>query len=326
MNPDVNASARAEAIEWHIRLRDGDDADWEAFETWLGQDDAHPRAYREIEDMDLALDPLLPSIDFRIAANDCEDQPLAPAETRRAIGTQWWVMFGGAVAASIAALLLFTPLLQSDRYHIATGAGETRVVMLEGGSRITLNGLTEMTFSRTDPRFASLAEGEALFVIRHDDNRPFRLEVGDSLIEDAGTIFDVAHDGRGLRVAVAEGKVIYNPAREATTLVAGQQLQRDAAGAAVQVTSIPSNAVGSWQRGQLVLRGETLSDAAADFGRATGTRIEVAPEIAQRPLYGTISLAGSREERFERFSVAYDVHFEASGDGWILKPGRNGAE
>jgi ferric-dicitrate binding protein FerR (iron transport regulator) len=58
---------RARAIEWHIRLRDGDDATWETFAEWLAEDARHAEAYDGVEAADLAIDPLWPHVVIREA-------------------------------------------------------------------------------------------------------------------------------------------------------------------------------------------------------------------------------------------------------------------
>jgi transmembrane sensor len=49
------------ALSWHIRLRDGGDADWAAFADWLAEHPDHGAAYAEVEAMDLALEPACPT-------------------------------------------------------------------------------------------------------------------------------------------------------------------------------------------------------------------------------------------------------------------------
>ena len=62
MSLDTPDRVRARAIEWHIRLRDGDDATWEAFAEWIAADPRHASAYDQVEAADHALDPLLPEV------------------------------------------------------------------------------------------------------------------------------------------------------------------------------------------------------------------------------------------------------------------------
>lgn len=308
-------SIRARAIEWHIRLRDGDDAAWEAFAEWLAEDARHAEAYDAVEAADQEIDPLLPHVVIREAANDL-DAPAEPPTRRR-----WRLgLIGGSVAASVAAAVVLFSGPAPSRYDVVTAPGERRVVALDAATEVTLNGATRMTFDRNDPRFASLASGEALFRVRHDVRNPFRLEVGANIVEDAGTVFNVVHERDEVRVAVAEGKIVYNPGVRAVSLDAGQSLVDRGGAARVKVSDVPVAAVGSWKRGSLVYAGAPLSRVADELGRALGVRIAAAPSIADRPFSGTIALDGSGVGQLGRLSPALNVVVEEGPDGWIMRP------
>lgn len=304
----------SQATDWHIRLRYGDDAMWDAFTDWLAQDPRNMEAYEAIEITDLALDLLLPSIVFREAANDSETEPSASRPARR------WMIACGALATLVIAALMIAPRFMPDHYDIATRAGETRVVRLDYGTQLVLNGTTRMTFDRNDKRFAALTAGEALFHVRHDAARPFILDVGDSKIEDAGTVFNVVRDSDEVRVAVAEGKVVFNPGRDAIALGAGQGLVAAHSGGSVRIVRAAIEGVGSWQRGQLIYKGEPLSQVAQDLSRTLGAVIAVSPEIAARPFHGTIAIDGSRSGELKRLKHALGVELEPVSSGWKMKP------
>ncbi|MBB5684882.1 FecR family protein [Sphingobium boeckii] len=315
MRSEAQNSVRARAIEWHIRLRDGDGATWDAFAGWLAENPRHAEIYDEIERIDLAIEPLLPDVIFREAANDT-DMSLDPPASR----VRRWVFAGGALAASIAAAIVIIPQFTTSRYDIVTGPGEREIVTLDAGTQVMLNGSTRMTFDRKDPRFASLVAGEALFEVRNDGTRPFTLEVGDNRIEDVGTIFNVVHDADEVRVAVAEGRVLYNPGKGEVSLDAGQALVDSLSAGPVRVTRASIGSVGAWQKGRLVYTGEPLSQVATDLGRALGVRLTVAPSIAGRPFSGAIAIDGSGPDQFRRLMPALNVTFEAGPNGWTMKP------
>lgn len=311
---DAKDSVRAQAIEWHIRLRHGDDAAWDAFAEWLAVDPDHAEIYDEIEQTDLAIEPLLSEVTFLEAANDTE-APADPPTSR----WHWWGLGGGALAASIAAAVFLAPQGATSRYEVVTAPGQREIVTLEAGTLVTLNGSTRMTFDHKDPRFASLAAGEALFQVQHDDARPFALEVGESRVEDLGTVFNVVRDAGEVRVAVAEGKILYKSGKEAIPLQAGQALLDRSSAGAVRVTRAPINSVGAWQRGRLVYTGQPLSQVAADLGRALGVRITVAPDIADRPFSGAIAIDGSGSDQLKRLMPALNVTIAPSAGGWAMK-------
>jgi transmembrane sensor len=315
MGSEAQESVRARAIDWHVRLRHGDDAAWDAFAQWLEEDPRHAEAYDEIERTDLAIEPLLPEITFREAANDVA--PPAEASPRR---LRQWGIWGGAIAASLAAVVTLAPQWTSSRYEVVTLPGQHRTVSLDPTTQIILNGATRMTFDRRNPRFAALAEGEALFRVRHDGAKPFRLEMGNDRVEDVGTVFNVVRADGEVRVAVAEGKVVYNPESHAIALDAGQALIDRAGSDTVRVTSVSAEAVGGWNAGRLIYAGAPLSQVAADLSRAVGVRIAVAPALADRLFSGAIALDGSGTAQFARLQLALNVVLEAGPGGWTMKP------
>jgi transmembrane sensor len=306
---------QARAIEWHIRLQGGDAHDWEAFTAWLAEDTSHAKAYDLVEASDLAIEPLLSDIVFREAANDSEIMEEPHPSWRR----PWFV--GGAVAiASIAVVMLGLPRFATDRYELRTAAGEQRIVALDAGTRVVMNGATTMQFDRDDPRFASLIEGEALFNVRHDASHPFTLHVGDKRIRDAGTVFNVVRAVNEIRVSVSEGTVLYNTDAEDVALDAGHALIDPAGGAQLRMEPVQTDVVGAWQRGRLIYTGQPLAQVAGDLERSLGIRIVIDPVIANRPFSGSITLDGTRSVQIERLRHALDVAITAEPGGWMMKP------
>jgi len=319
MGPETNNSLQSRAIEWHVRLRDGDDATWEAFVEWLAQDPRHGQAYDAIEQIDLAIEPLLPGLALPQARHDAANAAGRPGVTRRSRFRRWGFA-GGALAASVAAAIVLLPFFTSSRYEVATGPGQRRTVTLDGTTQVTLNGSTRISFDRRNPRFAALAAGEALFRVNHDAARPFTLEVGDKRVEDVGTVFNVVRDPGEVRVAVADGKIVYRSGNNAVPLDAGQALVDRAATGTLRVTRAAAGSAGAWEGGHLVYSGEPLSQVADDLGRSLGIRIAVSASIADRPFSGSIALDGTDPAQRARLKLALNVAIDAGADGWTMKP------
>ena len=216
---------QAEAIEWHVRLRDGGPEDWNAFILWLEADPAHSDAYDRVKFADAAIHPdMVPVVRSPVAANDESEEPARGHGPRGRIGFRAATL--AAVAAIFVAILVALPWLTAgpSRYEIATAAGERKNVELGEGSSAVLNGSTRLILDRDDARYAELAAGEATFTVRHDDARPFQVVAGDHRVLDAGTIFNLVHDRDRFSVEVIEGAVVYDPAGADVSLTAGQTL------------------------------------------------------------------------------------------------------
>ncbi len=310
MTAETQEALRGEAIGWHLRVADGSVEDWEAFTAWLGANPAHVRAYDAIEMLDAeatavaaALPPAL------VAAND--DMPVT--------SRKWW-LGGSAVAAMLAVAVMFGAqgFPGHDLYKVTSPPGATRTILLASGDTITLNGDSTVVLDHKNLRFASLEHGEASFGIRHDPANPFIVEVGDERIQDVGTVFNVARGEDGVRIAVAQGAVLYNPGREAVHLGAGEALSDPGGVSPVVLARVDPADVGSWRSGRLSYDDAPLSRVASDLSRATGQRVRLAPALAARQFSGTIRLNADRAALFADVAHLLDVEARHSNDGWTL--------
>lgn len=148
---------------------------------------------------------------------------VAAIESRR----RWWqdtavVMRVAAAAVLLVGGALILPRLRSSAggsaqvaaevpTSFSTGSGERRTVTLSDGSVVVLGVSSSL---KTRDGFGNGARdveltGEALFTVVHDADRPFRVIVGGTVVEDLGTEFAVRGygDSPRVRVAVASGSV-----------------------------------------------------------------------------------------------------------------------
>jgi transmembrane sensor len=299
-----------EAIAWQVRLHAiaATGTDWAEFTLWLEADPAHAEVYDALSLADADLTEAL----FLVKDAD-NDNDAVPQRWNQRRGTF-------AVAASIALALMASPLLLSGRAleTVSTKAGETRQVALADGSQIILNGDTRIQIDRKSNRFARLESGEAVFTIQHDAAHPFELEAGGATLRDIGTVFNVRQDEDGLDVAVAQGAVQYNPRQQALTINAGQHLVVGRKPGALVLSKIDAQTVGGWRIGLLTYRGEALDRIAQDLSRSLGSRVMVAPELANRRFSGTIRVEQDQKLQFHRLESLLGVRATHSDKGWQL--------
>lgn len=296
------------ARDWAIRVADPSFDDWDAFTDWLEADSAHLSAYNAaMDDAEWGAGLL---------ATEPRSMP-APAQRPR----RRWQFAGGAIAAAIAAIGGWAVLdRDAAPEQIATAPGEHRTIDLADGSRVILNGNTRVTIDRDTPRHVELAQGEALFEVRHDASDPFMVIAGGTRLLDAGTVFNVVQQGEAIDVAVSEGAVIYEPGPGQIRLDAGAGLSRASAGAAPVVRKASPQAVGSWRSGELQFRDASLEEVARDLGRNIGEPIRVAPGAGRRSFSGTLTLRGKPEEVLATAGPLVGVRFVREGKGWTMTP------
>jgi len=297
---------REQAVAWAVRTGDPGFADWEAFTAWLEQDPAHAEAYDRVTaavaDAAAGLAALPP------AAND--EAPAFPRVRRS------WL--AGALAASLAALLAIGVWqVSSDRYTMETAPGEIRTFALADGGEIALSGGTRLELDRDDPRFARLEQGQALFTIRHDAADPFRLEVGDDTLVDAGTVFDVRRSAAAMSVAVSEGAVVFNPYAQNVRLGPGDMLATT--NGSYTVRKVPLGQVGEWREGRITFQDASLAEIAADLTRATGISYTAGAGAATRTYSGSIVVMPLRDDP-RALGPLLGVGVRPAGDGWVIEP------
>jgi len=293
---------------WAIALRDPAFDDWDGFTGWLEADTRHAAAYDAACDTDAAVVAL-----FSTPAPIAMPEP-RPAPSRF---SRRWVAGGGAVAAALALAFVYTGSdPASAPYTIATRAGVSQTIDLEPGTQIVLNGDSRVTLDRERPRYASLDRGEALFVVRHDDARPFIVDVGAAKLVDLGTVFNVARTDEATRVAVSEGVVMYNPDSDAVRLEAGKSLE--VADGRLTVRSVSLDAVGSWREGTLVYDNALLPQVVSDLSRSLGVAVTLSPDLRARRFTGTLAVKGSPADVLPRVAPLLGGVASSNDGGWTV--------
>ncbi|MCU7373129.1 FecR domain-containing protein [Paucibacter sp. O1-1] len=224
----------------------------------------------------------------------------APAGGRRAgrwAPGRWTVAASASVTAfALAGLLLLQPWHAGDVYE--TGVGEQRTVVLQDGSRLTLNTATRVRVALGQTqRQVSVEGGEALFEVAKDASRPFVVRAASTEVVATGTAFVVrwGPPDRGSRPALA------------VTLVEGQVVVRGPVGSALaspvvmapgervrlgETSAVSSGAARearqlrqldrprmdqllAWKRGEAIFDNATLLEAVAEMNRYSAVPIRV---------------------------------------------------
>lgn len=295
MSPREPLPERFEAAgAWCLELADGplSDERQRAFDAWLDESPDNLAAFERSSSLwrqvgEVAASPELIEVRER-----------ALATFRR--HNQWrWArraMTGRALAAAAAVLIAIGAgawwwTSVPDIYR--TGIGERRVVMLDDGSRASLDAATEVDVRmRGDRRELHLVSGRAKFDVAKDPLKPFSVRAGDKLVVATGTSFSVEMINGKLRVILYEGRVVVldqpagqKPAEilpgahgggEEAALTPGRELVVGMAGQS-QAQLAKADPVRSlaWEGGQLVFEDEPLSLAAGRINRYSARRVEL---------------------------------------------------
>lgn len=306
-----------QAISWHLRLAGASEDDWIRFTAWLEADAEHGAAYDRIVTDDIFAAPALDLAQEGRASvvRIVEDR------TRWKRRSVWMLAAGGAVAASIGAIVV-TPSLSpaTDSRSIVTAPGEHREITLADGTRVQLNGGTELVLVSSNSRSARLVRGQATFHVRHDPRAPFELVSGDVVLRDIGTVFDVTQEGGHLGVQVAEGAVMFRPDREAVTVQEGMSLASSDRDDRLVLRRIAPETVGGWRNNRLTFRETPMRAVAAAVSRTSGTRLSVADELAETPFTGTIRLGADKAKDVAHLAALTGTSARLDAGRWVLMP------
>lgn len=278
------------AVDWFVRLQgDADVETWTAFQAWLEADPAHARAYDEVEglwvDLDETAQPA--AVEDAPTGNVVSFVPRAAKPRRMGV----WFGAAGAIAAALAVAVALPTLLKPDFTDYSTQRGETRVVALADGSRLTLGGATTLRVRLTrGERDVAMVDGEAAFDVAHEPARPFVVTAGDREVRVLGTEFNILSHADRLAVTVRRGLVAVSGNGESVRLAKGQQLTRTKGAAPSRVGKVDPNGAFAWSKGQLVYRDATLTEVVSDLNRYVSTPIRVDPSAASMKFSGVLSI------------------------------------
>lgn len=342
-----NLARARTADEWFARRRLGlvKGKEQAEFEAWLadGQNEA---AYRDLEEMSDDLGAVAATAEvrqMRAAALALAPARRPPARTVWPIAASLLIALAAAGAWTLTTIGEGEPMAPTGAEAVqapavkryVTKVGERLNVRLEDGSLVTLNtnSVMEVAFTprRRDVR---LLQGQGMFQVAKNAERPFVVAAGDRRVTAVGTAFDVRIDAGKVRVVLAQGHVVVDPIRpdglarvlpalERVDLRPGEQLSKDVAGPATVSVADVDRAL-SWREGQVVFRDDDLAAAIKEMNRYSSTQILIEdPGVADLKISGVFGV--SRPENFIAAVTAfYPLEARRRSEGAIVLAWRTG--
>lgn len=314
MTVEIPDSVMEAAVAWFDDLRSEPPVDRAAFADWLMRSPTHVEAFLTIStlhgglsaarDADRAwLTSLIQQTSSNVVPLDERQPDESPASASSGKpsaadqATRRW-SWAAAAAVVLGAMVYWVtavdptgPDAASTQY--ITAIGEQHATVLEDGSVMQLN-----TDSQVQVRYSAeardivLTRGEALFDVRKDPERPFRVNSGDVWVEAIGTRFNVHRRGDGTVVTVIEGQVAVEPTsatpsgsneppviEETLTrveLAAGEQLAMTGGSQAADVpVPVDTQRTTAWTQRRVVFDDDPLADVIAEFNRYNRTKLVI---------------------------------------------------
>lgn len=262
-----------------------------SLDRWRLQSAEHDSAYQEAVRQSCTLDAVAPALRGRF---EKPRKRRSPAVRNRLLS---FAFIAVAVTGLVAGMLEWRDRQPVFHRQVATGAAQVGSVELPDGGRIDLGARTtlEVTYFRKR-RVVDFSSGEARFDVVHDASRPFSVQTGEGRVEVTGTIFSLADRGKGVSVALEQGRVLFVPgsaASESIPLQPGQRLVMKH-GSAGPLQAVPPGNMAAWRRGWLVFEGEPLSEALPQINAYRRVPILADdPAVLQLRLTGSFRIAES---------------------------------
>jgi transmembrane sensor len=243
-------------------------------------------------------------------------------------------------AAMVAAILL---LLGGSRWHAwdhlvdqtyVTGSDEVRSVALSDGTLVQIgkNSRIDVHFDARRRRI-EIVRGNALFDVGKDHARPMLVSVGDHVLQDIGTVFDVRREAGTDILTVLSGRVrVWDAAsaspesKQASTatvqpgggtvadLISGQQVELRGSGAGPVHPAQIAQAT-AWLPEHIQFRHETVADVARRFNAYTTKPLMIEGErIANMRISGVFH-ANDPKAFIAYLATLPEVRVEQNSDG-----------
>lgn len=322
--PAVSREIAAEAAAWIARLHGPDRSRHMEREclAWQARSPAHRLAFERCTDLWMDVVGVDRGAVARAAvAHGPEGLQSGEDEGALRVGQGAWprprpctlALSAVATAALATVLLVFQPWRDIDTYD--TGIGEQRLVLLQDGTRMSLNTSTrvKVELGQTQRR-VSVEGGEAFFEVAKDQRRPFVVQAAGTEVTATGTAFVVrlAPAGAGTRealdVTLVEGQVLVRGAEsqanrqtaaEPIVMAAGERLRiggdrgdKGTSGAGAAAVAPPHrdrpriDQLLAWKRGEAIFDNASLQDALAEMSRYSLTPVVADASLADLRLSG----------------------------------------
>jgi transmembrane sensor len=224
MSINQSSSLNKTAARWFIRMQDAaiDSPERTQFENWLMQSELHQAEYSSIAEAWRGID----SIDElkKMAAAKQAHQFLNQNKRSKKIKNAMAVL-------SVCFIFVLAGLFGHEQYQqwltkptmqMASESSSAQILTqkLEDGSEITLNASSkiQITYYRHQ-RHIALLQGEAIFNVTKDADRPFVVETDTAKVKVLGTRFAVNKLSQLVRVSVDHGSVQVESNEPASTLI-----------------------------------------------------------------------------------------------------------
>lgn len=294
-------SPRDQAINWflHLQSEEATAHDVQRHASWLQENPLHREEYEQVSAMWKDFDQLSPQVmeKYRVSSRSRAQVRKSWAFPSLSMARSWRLP-----AALTVALVVFVvsvwwwPYSFVSEESYLTVKGEQRTINLADGSTIFMNTDSQISVQiSNDERIVQLQQGEVLFTVAHDQQRPFTVFAGNGMIRDIGTQFLIRQSSTNVNVAVLEGVVEVElkegsdvrSAQKPKILREGDQVVYQSSGLMSSIQSFDRDMVLAWTEAQLYFEAKPLKEVIDEWSRYGTADIQL-----QDPSLGRIPVSG----------------------------------
>ena len=282
---DKSASVPEQAADWLVELAgppNGTDSRRQ-FMNWLKKSPQHIEEFLAVASLQQEVAEQISAVaDIVADLKSMADRPAVPLFGTAAVAStpvktvhrrrRHYLLWASAVSlALIAFIVLQLPDAEPPVVSHTTGLGEQRSIVLDDGSIVTLNTLSEVAVRfDSSTRQVTLVSGEAMFDVVSDPERPFVVETGTISLNVLGTKFSVYRRNDSTRVAVVEGSVravSRQTPDEPIVVRAGEGAVATAQGISLADPRFDVGKAIAWTERRLIFDGAPLAEVVREFNR-----------------------------------------------------------
>jgi transmembrane sensor len=194
--------------------------------------------------------------------------------------------------------------------HVALPDGSS--VLLDKGARVRVR------FAPRSRRI-DLLDGHAYFTVAKDRTRPFTVDVPGVSVTAVGTAFDVRRDGQRAEVVLVEGRLRVQSKFSLDppgAMGGGSRLVSGPEGWRISAADTSEQA--AWAEGLQIFRRTGLARVAASLNANARIPVEVAPQLAERPISGVFRVGDTSGLTASIPAIYPDIAVESTERGYRL--------
>lgn len=224
--------------------------------------------------------------------------------------------------------IVYTGRAQETLYNtVSTPAGRIFRLLLPDGTLVWLNASSSITFPTTfrDKDRQVSFTGEAYFEVAHHSAQRFRITVGNQIVEDIGTQFNINayNDEPAIATTLLEGAVnvstLNSPAAQSVHLHPGEQAVLQSTGKIKVNSDIDINEIMAWKEGIFQFNRADIKTIMRQAARWYNIEVQYEGEI-NATFSGGISRNVNASQLFHILESTDKVIFEISGNKVFVKP------